>query len=257
MRRVGGRVKFTFALTTTLLLGAMVAPVWAQAAAASEDDNPRRDAPPASTGMSATSTFRGAFEASFRLLLLEHGGRILFQQKTRRELGGPFFSEYAKSVKVPRTWGDGDGWFVNYIGHPIHGAAAGRTWLLHHPDSDESFGSSGAYWASRALAAQWAAFYSLQFEFGPLSEASIGNVGLRANTTGWVDHVITPVGAFALILGEDALDQYVVQLIERHTASRVLRATVRILLNPSRALANVADGRTPWYRRRGPLHLRY
>jgi hypothetical protein len=95
--------------------------------------------------------------------------------------------------------------------------------------------------------------YSLQFEFGPLSEASIGNVGLHPVTTGWVDHVLTPVGAFGFIVAEDALDKYLVQLVERHTRNRVLRGTVRVLLNPSRALANVVEGRTPWFRVRGPL----
>ena len=37
--------------------------------------------------------------------------------------------------------------------------------------------------------------YSLQFEFGPFSEAAIGNLGLRTDTSGWVDHVVTPAGA--------------------------------------------------------------
>jgi hypothetical protein len=50
----------------------------------------------------------------------------------------------------------------------------------------------------------WAAGYSLQFEIGPLSEASIGNVGMRPQTTGWVDYVVTPLGAFGLIAAEDA-----------------------------------------------------
>ena len=79
------------------------------------------------------STWKGAFVDSFRLLMLEHSGRIAFQSKTRRELVGPFFSDYARSVKWPHTWGDGDGWFVNYVGHPLHGAAAGRTWLNNDP----------------------------------------------------------------------------------------------------------------------------
>ena len=39
----------------------------------------------------------------------------------------------------------------------------------------------------------------------PLSEASIGNVGPNPATNGWVDHVVTPVGAFGLIVAEDAL----------------------------------------------------
>ena len=57
----------------------------------------------------------------------------------------------------------------------------------------------------------FSAAYSLQFEIGPLSEASIGNVGMRPETTGWVDHVITPMGAFGLIVVEDALDRYAVK----------------------------------------------
>jgi hypothetical protein len=43
----------------------------------------------------------GAFNASFRLLTMEHLGRIAFQGKTRSELGGPFFRDYARSVKIP------------------------------------------------------------------------------------------------------------------------------------------------------------
>ena len=205
----------------------------------------------AQTSSTEQSPLGGAFAASLRLLALEHSGRIVFQEKTRRELPGNFIADYRRSVKVPQTWHDGDGWFVNYVGHPIHGAAAGRTWLVHHPDQDVELGLSKKYWASRAWAAQWAGLYSLQFEFGPLSEASIGNVGLRPNTTGWVDHVVTPVGALGIIVAEDALDQHLVKLIERHTSNRFLRAGARILLNPSRSLANVADGRVPWFRTRG------
>jgi len=211
---------------------------------------------PAQVADAPRSNVRGAFAASFRLLMMEHAGRILFQEKTRRELSGPFFADYIRSVKVPKTWGDGDGWFVNYIGHPLHGAAAGRTWLMHHADRDEPVGRSRAYWGSRARAAQWAGLYSLQFEFGPLSESSIGNVGLHPNTIGWVDHVVTPAGALGIIVAEDALDQYVVRFVERHTRNRALRATARVALNPSRALANVADGRTPWFRTRGGTNIR-
>ena len=55
--------------------------------------------------------------------------------------------------------------------------------------SSDSQGNTGA---ARARATAWAAVYSFQFELGPFSEASIGNVGLRANTAGSVDHVVTP-----------------------------------------------------------------
>jgi hypothetical protein len=197
----------------------------------------------------APSTLKGAINDSFRLLMLEHSTRIAFQQKTRRELVGPFFGDYLRSVRMPQTWNDGDSWGVNYIGHPIHGAAAGYIWLDHEDGThDPDIGFSKEYWTSRARATAWAAVYSVQFEFGPFSEASIGNVGLRPNTTGWVDHVVTPVGALGFMVAEDALDRYLVVKIESWTGNRLLRALARTALNPSRTLSNTAQGRAPWWR---------
>src|SRR5215204_3517534 len=64
------------------------------------------------------STWKGAFTDSLRLLLLEHTTRVAFQDKTRRELAGPFLSNYFRSIRMPKTWEDGDSWRVNYVGHP-------------------------------------------------------------------------------------------------------------------------------------------
>ena len=114
-------------------------------------------------------------------------------------------------------------------------------------------GFSKEYWASRGRATAWAAVYSVQFEFGPFSEASIGNVGLNPNTTGWVDHVVTPAGALAFMVAEDALDRYLITKIESWTKNRVIRAAARITLNPSRTLSNAAQGRSPWARPVRPL----
>ena len=86
-----------------------------------------------------------------------------------------------------------------------------------------------------------------------MSEASIGNVGLRPNTTGWVDHVVTPAGAFGLMVAEDALDRYLVMRIESWTNSRLVRALARMALNPSRTMSNTAQGRAPWSRPVRPL----
>lgn len=206
----------------------------------------RPEPPPASQ---RGSTWKGALADSFRLVGMEHAIRITFQQKTRRELGGPFFEDYRRSVKIPDTWEDGDSWLVNYIGHPIHGAAAGFLWLDHEAGShDPALGFSMAYWASRGRATAWAAVYSYQFEFGPLSEASIGNVGMNPGTTGWVDHVVTPVGALGLMVAEDTLDRYLITTVERWTGNRVVRASMRMLFNPSRTMSNLAQWRTPWFR---------
>ena len=56
----------------------------------------------------APSTLKGAIADSFRLLAIEHTARVAFQQKTRRELGGPFFPDYLRSVKIPHGWNDGE-----------------------------------------------------------------------------------------------------------------------------------------------------
>src|SRR5215213_7862265 len=113
------------------------------------------------------STWQGALTDSLRLLLLEHMTRIAFQGKTRRELGGNFFGDYKRSLRMPDTWDDGDSWAVNYVGHPIHGAASGFIWLDHEDGShDPKLGFSKEYWASRGRATAWASVYSVQFEFG-------------------------------------------------------------------------------------------
>jgi hypothetical protein len=196
---------------------------------------------------------KGAFVDSLKLLMIEHSVRIAFQEKTRRELTGPFFSDYQRSVHIPRQWGDTDAWWVNYIGHPIHGAAAGYIWIDHERAAPSEISLSGRYWASRGRAAAWAAAYSLQFEYGLLSEASIGNVGLNPATNGWVDHVVTPAGAFGLIVAEDALDRFFVKWVEGHTRNRVWRASLRLVFNPGRTLSNTASGRLPWHRDGRPL----
>lgn len=198
----------------------------------------------------------GAFVDSLKLLMVEHGFRIAFQEKTRQGLGGPFWQDYRRSVRIPPQWEDTDAWWVNYIGHPIHGAAAGYIWLDHDPNAPLEITLSRRYWATRGRAAAWAAAYSLQFEYGPLSEASIGNVGLDPVTNGWVDHVVTPIGAFGLIVAEDALDRYFVKWAEARTTNTLYRFALRIVFNPGRTLSNTASGRWPWHRDDRPLNWR-
>lgn len=195
----------------------------------------------------------GVVADSLRLLLLEHSVRIAAQEKTRRELDGPFWRDYHRSVRFPQTWSDGDGWLMNYVGHSGHGAAAGFVWLRHDPNGAQRLGRNKAYWLSRGRAALWSAIYGVQFEIGPLSEASIGNVGFNRRTTGWVDYVVTPVGGFGVMVAEDAVDQFVLGPFERRVSNPVLRATLRMFLNPARSMANVAGVRLPWHRDARPL----
>jgi hypothetical protein len=190
----------------------------------------------------------GVFIDSLALLGIEHGIRLAFQPGTRGELRGNFWRDYRRSVRLPTAWEDTDSWLVNYVGHPIHGAAAGYLWLEHDPKAPITIEFDNRYWASRGRAAAFAAVYSLQFEIGPISEASLGNVGLRPETTGWVDYAVTPTGAFGLVIAEDLLDKFLVEWIERHTRNRVWRASLRLIFNPARAMSNTAAGHLPWYR---------
>jgi hypothetical protein len=79
---------------------------------------------------------------------------------------------------------------------------------------------------------------------------------MRPETTGWVDHVVTPVGAFGLIVAEDALDRFLVKWIEERMGNRVFRALLRLALNPGRTLSNSSTGRAPWNRDGRPLNWR-
>ena len=202
---------------------------------------------------SRRTNVKGAIQDSLRLLLIEHAVRVGTQAKTREGLKGPFFADYNRSVVMPSQWGDGDSWYTNYVGHPGQGAASGFIWLQNSSDGQMPFALTREYLGSRLRAMAWATGYSVQFEIGPFSEASIGNVGMNRNTAGWVDYIATPAGGFGIMIAEDLLDRFVVQRLEARTDSRVVRGMLRMFLNPSRAAANVAGLRAPWYRIGRPI----
>lgn len=205
---------------------------------------------------SARTSLKGVLADSLKLLMIEHGTRIALQEKTRRELGGPFFLDYKRSVRMPQHWEDTDAFLTNYVGHPIQGAAAAFIWIAHSPDSRlQKFELNADYFHSRVRPVIASAIYSIQFEIGPLSEASIGNVGKNPATTGWVDYVVTPLGALAFMVGEDMLDRLDAR-IEADIQNPVGRLLLRIAFGPSRAMSNVAMGRMPWHRDGRPLDWR-
>lgn len=197
----------------------------------------------------ASTDWRSVRESSFLFLSVQHASRIAFQQKTREYLGGPFLSNYGESVKGLHGWGDGDGIFTNYVMHPMQGASTGFFYVQANPDAEaQQFGRSGAYWKSRLRAMGISAFYSTQFELGPISEASIGNVGMKKGTMGFVDLIITPVGGFGWIVAEDAVDRFLIEKLERKWPRPGLIRFFRVALNPTRSVANVMRFRLPWYR---------
>jgi hypothetical protein len=192
-------------------------------------------------------------EQSFFFLSIQHATRIV-QKKTRPELKGKLFDEWANAVDGLGGWGDGDSILTNYVGHPMMGAISG--WILIQNDPhgiDKEFDVRDMkYWNSRFRAMGWATFYSTQFELGPVSEATIGHVGKIRGTAGAVDLVMTPVGGFGWIVAEDAVDKHLVRKLEDGHSDGYKRF-VRTFFNPNRSVANVLRLKKPWYRDVRPM----
>lgn len=217
-----------------------------------EDQPPAESTPSKAAEAAVGFQWKPALLQSGIFLGVQHVGRMA-QAKTRRELAGPFWSDYFESASNIHTWRDGDGIPTNYLGHPVMGAVTGYIQVFSDPAGKrlEFEIASKQYWKSRLKAMAWSAAYSTQFEIGPISEASIGNVGKHPLTMAVVDLVVTPVGGFAVMLLEDYLDKRFVSRWER--GGGVKARVYRIVLNPSRSIANVLRWKRPSYRDNRPL----
>ena len=185
---------------------------------------------------------------STKFLLFQQAFRLATEVDTRRGLRGPFFENYVNSVTNIHGWNDGDPFFVNYIDHPMEGGVAGFIEVAHDPRYRRAqFGRSSQYWKSRLRAMAFSAAFSLQFEIGPISEASIGGIQRVPYKTGVVDWVITPTVGFGWMVGEDALDKYVIRRFELRTQNHAKRLLLRSMLNPTRSFANMMQGKVPWH----------
>jgi hypothetical protein len=181
-------------------------------------------------------------------LFVEHSFRLGTEHRTRAP-GSPVIKGYFRSVANLHGWADGDPFYVNYVGHPLQGAIAGFIWVQNDRRFLQAeFGRSREYWKSRLRAMTFAWAYSTQFEMGPVSEASIGNVQAKYPQQGFVDHVVTPTLGLAWMVGEDALDRRLIHWIETRTTNRYIRLLVRGGLNPARSMANLMRGAPPWHR---------
>jgi len=192
-----------------------------------------------------------AIKQSLLFLGVQHG-YAMTQPKTRRDLKGPFFKDYVRSVKSLHGWSDGGRFFTNYVAHPMQGSLFAFIQIQNDPKSiNLSFDNSNAYWRSRLKALAWSAAWSTQFEIGPVSQASIGNVGLHGKQT-YVDLVVTPIGGFGWIVLEDFVDKNIIQMIERRSSGNFyIKIASRTFLNPSRSAANLLRFKKPWHRDSG------
>ena len=186
--------------------------------------------------------------SSLRFLAVMHGFRLATEAGTRAG-GFGLGPDYFSGVGNLHGWADGDPFYVNYVGHPMQGAVAGRLWLLHDQRYRRAeFGTNPDYWKGKVRATAFAWAFSAQFEIGVLSEASIGHIQKDFPQQGLVDHVVTPAVGLGWMIGEDALDRFLVKRIEARTRNRYARILARTLVNPARSFANVMDWRVPWYR---------
>jgi hypothetical protein len=189
-----------------------------------------------------------AIGQSMLFLTVQHTFRTT-EAKTRRELPGPFWQDYFDSLKTLGGWDDGGRQFTNYVAHPMQGGLYGFVQIQNDPKGiHQEFGGSKAYWKSRLKAMGWAAIWSTQFELGPLSQASIGNVGLHSKKLTYVDIVITPTMGFAWVVSEDILDRFVVKRVMRGDHGPFVKAIVAMSCTPMRSAANFLRFKAPWSR---------
>jgi hypothetical protein len=198
-----------------------------------------------------------ALAESVQFLALQH---VMNASTYDGTLEGPFFQDWAHSVSNYRfsRWSDDDPFLVDYIGHPLMGAVAGRIQIQNDPHGARQIvGWHKSYWKSRAKALAWSAVYAVQWELGPVSETSIGNLGSfqytsrssgkPTNGTGMTDLVTTPIVGTAWLIGEDVLDRYLVSRLERRTRNPFYLTGISVL-TPSRSFANLLRFKPPWFR---------
>ncbi len=193
--------------------------------------------------------WKPAIYQSLIMMGIQHGYAIIFQEKTRRAIkDGPFIQDYFDSVKAIHGWDDGNRFFTNYIAHPMQGSLTGFIFLQNHDKyRDRDFANTKDYWKGTLKAFLWSTVWSTQWEIGPISQSSLGNVGLYGHM-GMVDMVITPTVGTGLMVTEEALDTFLIKRYENKSFTAKL--LLRMFLNPTRTLGNLLRFKEPWYRDR-------
>jgi hypothetical protein len=202
---------------------------------------------------------------------MEQTERIVKESKTRDQLSGPFFRDWFDTVSVYHfdNWNDGGKFITSYLAHPAQGAIAEAIFWQNNDHvrfSDQDF-HSAAYRNALLQAFAFAAIDAVLWKVGPLSESSIGNVGLPVHwwdrdckalgipcvkRTGVSDMVMNEVGGTAMTIGFQWLDKHLQKRIEEHVDNVVVISATRILTNPTQSVANIVRFRKPWFRDNRP-----
>ena len=200
-------------------------------------------------------------------IAIEHTERIIKEPKTRNQLSGPFFRDWFDTVSVYHfdNWDDGGHYITSYAAHPAQGAIAEAIFWQNNDRvrfSDQNFHSS-AYRHALLQAFAFATVDAVLWKVGPLSESSIGNVGLPTqwwdrdckqlhipcrDRTGVSDMVMNEVGGTVMTIGFQWLDKHLQKRIEEYVQNRALIDTTRIITNPTQSVANLVRFKKPWFR---------
>jgi hypothetical protein len=167
---------------------------------------------------------------------------------TRDALYGHWFQHYIRSVSELRGWSDSDLIMAPYVGHSIQGSSYGYILRQNDPKyRTVQLGDGRDYWISVLRSLAFSAIAHVQWKIGPISEASIGNVMLHASP-GFITLVNTPTLGTVTMIGEDALDRYLVMGLENRSSNRILIILARCFLSPGRSFSNLIALNKPWYR---------
>ncbi len=199
---------------------------------------------------SGEDTFRWkqAIAQSFFALSLANIERVTTQQDTRNAIDGPFWKNYADSIQNLHGFNDSDGFFTSYVVHSMEGAFPGFIERQNDPKyRDVEFGKSQRYWTSCMRSLAFSSVYSTIWSATPAGEPGIGFVE-KHSAPGLVDLIGTQTLGFGWMVGEDAIDRYVIDRIERRVRNPYVRAVARSTLNPMRSYANILGFRKPWHR---------
>jgi hypothetical protein len=201
----------------------------------------------------------------------EHTERILKESKTREQLSGPFFHDWISTVSMYRfdRWDDGDKFITSNLGHPTQGAIVAAIFWQNNDHvrfSDQDF-HNAAYRHALLQAFAFVTIDAVQWKLGPLSEASIGNVGMPLRwwdrdckalnipcvpRTGMNDLVLNEVGGIAMTIGFQWLDKHLQKEIEYRVHNRALIDATRVFTNPPQSMANLVRAKAPWFRDNRP-----
>jgi hypothetical protein len=196
--------------------------------------------------------WRLAIQQSLLFTGIMHGFNLASEAGTRDALNGPWLNNYLSSVSELRGWSDGDTFMAPYVGHTIEGSTFGFVQRRNDPKyRNVQWGDGRDYFVSVLRSMAFSAVWHTQWKIGPISEASIGNVMLHASP-GFITLVDTPTLGAVAMMGEDAVDRYLIMGLENRTANRTLLVLVRSFLNPGRASANLLAFTPPWQRENRP-----